>query len=779
MSSKKTKRLAAVLSLLSLMLLCLGLVACTLKTTYKVTLDYNADQGTVALSPQAENNEYEDGTELTVTVTPNEGFALDTFKLSTEDRDATPDNEGKFVFTIHEDTKITVTFKATEPVAEKYSITKNAPENGEIEISPAAGEDGKYEKDAEITVTLKPAQGYEVDTFTVGGADKKGDLNENVYKFNIAADTEINATFKAKQFSVTTTFEAEQGSITLSPETTDNKYAYGTTVIVTVTAEENYEIEAFTVSTDAEAQLDDEGKYTLTVTADAAISATFKATEILVTKITLSENELNLETGRTDGGAHKLTVTIEPEEATNKELEWSVLPAGIVEVEDGTVTPLNTGSAVITVTSKSNPDATAECTVSVQAHSHGFTGETAKFESKDDSKHIATCECGATEEQTHSLKLVPDDTPAEGHHMHCSVCGWSGTSSAHTLSVEVANSTDYHLKKCDCGYSVEEKHTYNADGSTSMLDGITFNEQEHFIECYVCHVHINSKKHSFQYGDLENGTHKVTCSEMIPGTSVNCKYEKTVDCAGTELTHDDKADPNNHYTLCKDCGGKFNQQPHKAEENGKCACGKEMAEHTHQPIADENGYYDGSCSCGDNMFFAVDASGNLSLTATGIPAECKKIRIPSAIKGTVVVNFQKVLQKNKSIESVIIPESITTLPASGFVECENLQSVVILANAKELPALFLNKCPKLSWIVLSQSITSIKSTAFGSASTTTKLASIYYLGSDWNNSVTVEANAAKFIKTQNTKVYVYSNESTDDGWRWDVDKVTPKPWKEE
>ena len=278
MRQQKKHIFIVLLCLMSLMALCLSLVACGGNKMYSVTIaDYDETQGTVAISPASEDGKYKEGTEITVTVTPNEGYALDTFKLSTDDRASTPNNEGKFVFEVKEDTTIAVTFKSTtpEPVADKFTLTVPANvDNGTVKVEPASA-DNKYDDGTEITVTLTPAQGYEVATFTVGGVDKKAELKDGVYKFNITADTAIAATFKAQQFTVTTTVtgESEQGSIALSPEPTEGKYAYGTRVTVTVTAKSGYGItpNSFKVSTDPDAELVD-GEYTFTVTADTTIS---------------------------------------------------------------------------------------------------------------------------------------------------------------------------------------------------------------------------------------------------------------------------------------------------------------------------------------------------------------------------------------------------------------------------------------------------------------------------------------------------------------------------
>lgn len=324
MLKRQKTRLTVLLMILSIMLLCFGLVACGTKS-YTVTLDYNAEQGSVELSPKADDNKYEEGTELTVTVKPNSGYVLDTFKLSTEDGNATPDNAGKFVFKVQEDTTITVTFKQ-EPVVEKFTLTKNTPEHGTIDVSPSADAEGKYVKDTEITVTLTPEQGYVVDTFTVGGANKSSDLQNNIYKFNITENTAINATFKSsspepveKRFTVTKN-APENGTITVSPDAgTDGKYAENAEITVTLAPAANYEVDTFTVGgTDKKAELNN-NVYKFNITENTAINATFKAVEkrYSVTKNTPEHGTITVSPDAGTDGKYaenaEITVTLAPE----------------------------------------------------------------------------------------------------------------------------------------------------------------------------------------------------------------------------------------------------------------------------------------------------------------------------------------------------------------------------------------------------------------------------------------------------------------------------------
>lgn len=67
-----------------------------------------------------------------------------------------------------------------------------------ISSNPVAGE---IKKGTEVTVTVAPATNKEVSLFTVNGADRKSNLVNNQYKFNIDIDTEIKVEYKEKQTS--------------------------------------------------------------------------------------------------------------------------------------------------------------------------------------------------------------------------------------------------------------------------------------------------------------------------------------------------------------------------------------------------------------------------------------------------------------------------------------------------------------------------------------------------------------------------------------------------
>jgi len=87
---------------------------------------------------------------------------------------------------------------------------------------------------------------------------------------------------------------------------------------------------------------------------------------VTVSGITLSEERITLRVG---GSARKLTATIMPANAANKNVVWSTCGTGIITVDqEGLVTPLSEGTCIVTVTTEDG-GFWAECTVKVESSS--------------------------------------------------------------------------------------------------------------------------------------------------------------------------------------------------------------------------------------------------------------------------------------------------------------------------------------------------------------------------------------------------------------------------
>ena len=90
------------------------------------------------------------------------------------------------------------------------------------------------------------------------------------------------------------------------------------------------------------------------------LTLTINPAPVLVTSVALNKSELSLYTGQSE----ILTATVQPEDATNKNVTWSSDKPAVATVEGGTVTARGAGEATITVTTEDGKK-TATCTVTV------------------------------------------------------------------------------------------------------------------------------------------------------------------------------------------------------------------------------------------------------------------------------------------------------------------------------------------------------------------------------------------------------------------------------
>ena len=96
-----------------------------------------------------------------------------------------------------------------------------------------------------------------------------------------------------------------------------------------------------------------------------------KEDNIPVTGVTVGPTTTNLTTGSTI----TLTVTVMPEDATNKAVTWISSSATVATVNNGLVTAVAPGTAIVTVTTQDG-NKTAACTVTVTAATVPVTGVT-------------------------------------------------------------------------------------------------------------------------------------------------------------------------------------------------------------------------------------------------------------------------------------------------------------------------------------------------------------------------------------------------------------------
>ncbi len=197
--------------------------------TFKVTLSLAA-HGKIAIEGHGTETSITvaQGTTLTVTVTPDEGYKLKSLKAGDEDITNTKQ------FTVKAATEVKAVFEK-ETFAVKMSV--NDEKGGEIVLSGATDLKA-VEYGTELTVTVTEKEGYKLKSLKASDKDIMA-----TKKFIVKAATEVKAVFEKKTFAVTINVNDEKwGSIELVGASNLTAVAYGTELTVKVTEKEGYEL---------------------------------------------------------------------------------------------------------------------------------------------------------------------------------------------------------------------------------------------------------------------------------------------------------------------------------------------------------------------------------------------------------------------------------------------------------------------------------------------------------------------------------------------------------
>ena len=212
-------------------------------------------------------------TELTLTATPAQGYALDKLVavVGSETKELAKESKESVAVTYKLEANVTfkATFKAVQQGGDpkpQYKITFDAPQNGTLEVKKGTENittGTALDKDTELTLTVTPAANYELETLVavVAGTetdlakDKKGSKDAVTVTYKLEANVTFTATFKevkndppisAPQYTVT--FDAPtNGTLTVKNGSAD--VATGATLdantelTLTVTPAANYELE--------------------------------------------------------------------------------------------------------------------------------------------------------------------------------------------------------------------------------------------------------------------------------------------------------------------------------------------------------------------------------------------------------------------------------------------------------------------------------------------------------------------------------------------------------
>ena len=169
----------------------------------------------------------EEGKEVTFTAEASKGYRVKEWKV--DDTVVTGNTSDTYTHTVTKAVTVKVSFesKGTSPTpSTKYMVTLTQMEHGTVTALPAIPQDGKVDKDTEITFTAKANKGYRVDTWVISPSSaiqSGGNKGEATAKLKITANTTVSVSFELIPEAAILTLSPNKLIIGVSAKTADGK----------------------------------------------------------------------------------------------------------------------------------------------------------------------------------------------------------------------------------------------------------------------------------------------------------------------------------------------------------------------------------------------------------------------------------------------------------------------------------------------------------------------------------------------------------------------------
>ena len=202
--------------------------SCTIAVTFqKLTYTITANIGTGGTA-SISSEKVEHGGSVTVTVTPDEGYTVDSVQTA-DGTSLTLNADGTYTLAnVTEDQTITVTFQQ-----QTYTVTVTAGTGGTASVSSnEVGHGGS------VTITVTPDEGYTVGSVQDNGADVTDQVKDNTYTLtNVTASHTITVTFQ--KLTSRTVFTSEQ-LMDWAEEVRNGNYSLDCTLAADITLTEDW-----------------------------------------------------------------------------------------------------------------------------------------------------------------------------------------------------------------------------------------------------------------------------------------------------------------------------------------------------------------------------------------------------------------------------------------------------------------------------------------------------------------------------------------------------------
>ena len=258
--------------------------------------------------------EYQEGTEVTLTATPNEGYEFSSWSDGNTDQSRT--------ITITQNTTLTANFsentQSTGEITPSYTLTVNAGAGGSVSSTG-----GTYDEGVQVTISATPDSGYSFSSWSDGSTDQSRTIT-------ITQNTTLTANFSE---NTTSSGGGSSGSSTTGPTTTlytlsvtagaggivntsGGEYEVGTSLTLTATPNTGY---AFTGWSGNATGTDT--SLTITINGNTSITANFEAITYTLT-VNAGTGGAVSSSGGTYAVGTQVTITATPDSG-NAFYNWS------------------------------------------------------------------------------------------------------------------------------------------------------------------------------------------------------------------------------------------------------------------------------------------------------------------------------------------------------------------------------------------------------------------------------------------------------------------------
>lgn len=225
--------------------------------TFTLTMSING-QGTT--EPAAGPHVYNENTEVTMTATPEQGWAFEKWVVNGTDNTSNP-----LVITMTEDFAVEAVFVQLPTFELTVSVV------GEGTTDPAVGIH-TFAQNTDVLLTATPSTGWIFEKWVINGID----VTENPYTLTITENSSAEAVFVEEGTIYTLTVQMV-GQGTVTPEPGEHEYLSGTEVTLTATPATDFEFDKWTIN-----GVDNtEPEVVITMTEDVLAIANFKPVSIV------------------------------------------------------------------------------------------------------------------------------------------------------------------------------------------------------------------------------------------------------------------------------------------------------------------------------------------------------------------------------------------------------------------------------------------------------------------------------------------------------------------